>query len=56
MTTTLGYARVSTSHQTLEQEADAPTVTGCERIFTDKMSGTRDDRLVVTQCDDNSCD
>jgi DNA invertase Pin-like site-specific DNA recombinase len=42
--TSLGYARVSTSHQTLDQQHDALRAEGIERIFDDVMSGTRDDR------------
>lgn len=40
----LGYARVSTSHQTLDQQHDALGAAGVERIFDDVMSGARDDR------------
>jgi DNA invertase Pin-like site-specific DNA recombinase len=40
----LGYARVSTDHQSLDQQRDALTAAGVERVFTDRISGTRDDR------------
>lgn len=44
MSKSLGYARVSTMHQTLDQQIDALRQAGVERIFEDKMSGARDDR------------
>ena len=46
--TQLGYARVSTEHQSLDQQADALAAAGVEsdRVYTDKLSGmsTREQR------------
>jgi len=40
--TQLGYARVSTGHQSLDQQLDALVTAGVEpnRVYTDKLSGT----------------
>src|ERR1700682_1510163 len=40
--TQLGYARVSTEHQSLDQQTDALSAAGVEsgRIYTDKLAGT----------------
>src|SRR6202049_2050962 len=40
--TQLGYARVSTGHQSLDQQVDALTAAGVdpERVYRDKLSGT----------------
>jgi DNA invertase Pin-like site-specific DNA recombinase len=40
--TQLGYARVSTAHQSIDQQMDALTAAGADatRVYTDKLSGT----------------
>ena len=40
----IGYARTSTEDQQLRLQTDALTHAGASKIFTDQMSGSRDDR------------
>jgi DNA invertase Pin-like site-specific DNA recombinase len=52
VSTTIGYARVSTVDQTLEQQIAALTAAGAGKIFQDKISGTTrgDDRPGFNEC------
>ncbi len=44
MSTTIGYARVSTEEQNLDLQIDALTEAGCSKIYTDKISGSQSER------------
>ena len=43
-TNRIGYARVSSHGQNLDSQMDALCEAGCEKIFTDRMTGSRLDR------------
>jgi DNA invertase Pin-like site-specific DNA recombinase len=45
----VGYARVSTTDQTLSLQRDALTVAGCQDVFADTMSGTKNRRPGLEQ-------
>ena len=44
-----GYARVSTTDQDVALQRDALTAAGCERIFTDTITGTSTERPGLTK-------
>jgi DNA invertase Pin-like site-specific DNA recombinase len=45
----IGYARVSTHDQTLNLRLIASSKAGCEKIFTDQISGTKAERPGLAQ-------
>lgn len=45
----VGYARVSTPDQDLTLQTDALTKAGCEKLFTDKVSGAKLNRPGLTE-------
>jgi len=45
----IGYARVSTTDQNLALQKDALIKAGCEKIYEDAMSGTKDNRPGLNQ-------
>ncbi len=45
----VGYARISTTDQTLDLQRDALTKAGCSKIFTDTASGAKSEREGLTE-------
>ena len=50
----IGYARVSTQDQKLDRQIDQLTKMGCERIYCEKITGTKKDRPELEKLLDNT--
>jgi len=46
----VGYARVSTYEQTLDMQLQELEKFGCEKIFQEKVSGTKSERIELNKC------
>ena len=43
------YARISTTDQNIDFQTDALKIVGCQKIFIDKISGVKSDRLELNK-------
>jgi len=48
--TKIGYARVSTQEQNLDSQIDLLKSAGCERIYSEKVSGRKEKRTELDKC------